>query len=124
MTEQGTSCPRCGHKPHGEVCLNMASDNDCACTAGRPQCLNWDATPEGANSDGYWRCGECPACVSERAFPPEVEEALAKARVSMRAKTEQMLADYGLTPEQIVEFMAEIDKAGEELRRKTARKET
>ena len=22
-------CPKCGHKPHGPVCFNMASDNDC-----------------------------------------------------------------------------------------------
>jgi hypothetical protein len=25
-------CPACGHQPHGEICLNMASDNDCSCS--------------------------------------------------------------------------------------------
>ena len=25
-------CPKCGHAPHGPVCLNMASDNECNCT--------------------------------------------------------------------------------------------
>lgn len=52
---------------------------------------------------------------------PEVEKALAKARVKMRADAEAMLAAQGLTPEQIVDFMAEVDKAGEELRRATSK---
>lgn len=26
------TCPKCRHAAHGNVCLNMASDNDCDCT--------------------------------------------------------------------------------------------
>lgn len=31
----GVSCPACDHAPHGSLgfCPNMASDNDCSCTA-------------------------------------------------------------------------------------------
>lgn len=25
------ACPECGHAAHGEICLNLASDNDCSC---------------------------------------------------------------------------------------------
>ncbi len=28
----GAACPKCGHGIHGAVCLNIASDGDCACT--------------------------------------------------------------------------------------------
>jgi len=52
---------------------------------------------------------------------PEVAQAMAKARVKMRADLIQMLKDEGLTPERITEFLAVMDKAGEELRLATSK---
>lgn len=52
---------------------------------------------------------------------PEVKAAMEKARVKMRADLEKMLADQGLTPAQITEFVAELDKIGEELRKATTK---
>lgn len=54
-------------------------------------------------------------------IPPKVKEAMEKARVKMRADLEAMLVSEGLTPEQIAEFMAEMDKIGEDLRRATSK---
>ena len=34
IVEPVPRCPRCRHMPHGRVCFNMASDNDCSCKYG------------------------------------------------------------------------------------------
>lgn len=58
ITGRVSSCPRCGHKPHREVCLNMASDNDCACAEGRTPSDGHTYEPKVWN-DQESRCKVC-----------------------------------------------------------------